>query len=208
MSVEVTTIVTGPFVENAYVAHDPQTLDAVIVDPGDDPGRILRTVEQLGAKPRAVLLTHAHIDHASAAGRILEKHPVPLLCHRDEQYWLDRLEGQARMFGVHATAVPAPTRYVEDGDELVFGSLKFKVLHTPGHTAGGVCYFIERVLFAGDTLFEGSIGRTDLPGGSYDAIIESIERKILPLGDDVTVYSGHGPETTVGRERRSNPFLR
>jgi len=207
MSVEVTTIVTGPFVENAFVVHDSETLDAVIVDPGDDPGRIVRTIEQLGVRPHAVLLTHAHIDHAGAVGAILEKFPVPLLCHREEQYWLDRVESQARMFGVRATKMPKPDRYVEDGEELRFGSLLLRVIHTPGHTAGGVSYLIGKALFAGDTLFAGSIGRTDLPGGSYEGIIASIERKILPLGDDVVVYSGHGPETTVAREKRSNPFL-
>ncbi len=208
MSVEVTTIVTGPFVENSYVAHDPQSLDAVIIDPGADPGRIIRTIEQLGAKPLAVLLTHAHIDHAGAVGRILERFAVPFLCHEEEQEWLDGIQAQARMFGVRAEPTPKPTRYVKDGEELVFGTLKLKVIHTPGHTAGGVSYLIERFLFAGDTLFEGSIGRTDLPGGSYDQIIDSILNRIVPLGDDIVVYSGHGPETNVGREKRHNPFLR
>jgi glyoxylase-like metal-dependent hydrolase (beta-lactamase superfamily II) len=208
MSIEVHTVVTGPFVENAFVVHDTATHDAVIIDPGDDPGRILRTAEQLGAKVHAVLLTHGHIDHAGAVGRILEKLKVPFLVHKEEQYWLDGLEEQARMFGVRAGAVPQPTGYLEDGQELTFGSLRFKVIHTPGHTAGGVSYVIGKIVFAGDTLFAGSIGRTDLPGGSFDQIIASIEQRLLPLGDDVDVYCGHGPETTLGRERRSNPFLR
>ncbi|MBI5490358.1 MAG: MBL fold metallo-hydrolase [Deltaproteobacteria bacterium] len=207
MTIEVTPVVTGPFVENAYVVHDPKTLDAVIIDPGDDPGRIARTVEQLGAKPLAVLLTHGHIDHVGAVGRVLEKFEVPLLCHEADQPWLDGIEKQARMFGLQVDKVPQPTRYVTDGEELTFGSLVFKVIHTPGHSAGGVCYLIGRTLFAGDSIFEGSIGRTDFPDGSYDQLIESIETRILPLGDDVTIYSGHGPETTVGRERRANPFL-
>jgi glyoxylase-like metal-dependent hydrolase (beta-lactamase superfamily II) len=207
MTVEVTTIVTGPFVENAFVVHDPATHDAVIIDPGDDPGRIIRTVEQLEARPLAVLLTHAHIDHAGAVAPVLERFPVPLVCHREEEYWLERLEGQARMFGVRSAKTAKPTRFVADGDELVFGSLGFRVLHTPGHTAGGVSYVIGKAVFAGDTLFAGSIGRTDLPGGSYDEIIASIVEKLVPLGDDVVVYSGHGPETTIGRERRTNPFL-
>jgi len=208
MSLEVHTVVTGPFVENAFVVHDPETLDAAILDPGDDPGRILRTVEQLGVQVRAVLLTHAHIDHAGAVGRILEKHPVPFLVHKEEQFWLDGLEEQARMFGLRAGAVPKPTGYLEDGQELVFGSLRFRVIHTPGHTAGSVSFLVDRILFVGDTLFAGSIGRTDLPGGSYEQILESIEKRLLPLGDDVVVYCGHGPETTLGRERRTNPFLR
>lgn len=208
MSMEVATVVTGPFVENSYVAYDTDTRDAVIIDPGDDPGRILRTVDQLGVEPKAVLLTHAHIDHAGAVGAILGKHAVPFVCHRDEQQWLDGMEGQAMMFGVRSSPPPKPTRYVEDGEKIRFGSLEFEVLHSPGHTSGGVCYLIGKVLFSGDTLFAGSIGRTDLPGGSYEGIIESIEKKILTLADDVVVYSGHGPMTTVGRERRSNPFLR
>ncbi|NMC72669.1 MAG: MBL fold metallo-hydrolase [Myxococcales bacterium] len=208
MSIEVNTVVTGPFVENTFVVHDTETLDAVIIDPGDDPGRILRTVEQLGVKVHAVLLTHAHIDHAGAVGRILEKLKVPFLVHKEEQFWLDGLEEQARMFGVRAGAAPKPTGYLEDGQELTFGSLRFRVIHTPGHTAGGVSFLIDKILFAGDTLFAGSIGRTDLPGGSYEQILESIEKRLLPLGDDVAVYCGHGPETTLGRERRSNPFLR
>jgi hydroxyacylglutathione hydrolase len=208
MSIEVTLVVTGPFVENSYVVHDPQTLDAVIIDPGDDPGRIVRTVEQLGAKPLAVLLTHGHIDHVGAVARILEKFPVPLVCHEADQHWLDGVEAQGRMFGLRTSAVPRPTRYVRDGETLTFGSLTFQVLHTPGHSAGGVCYLSGKTLFAGDTLFEGSIGRSDFPDGSHEQLIESIVERILPLGDDVTVYSGHGPETTVGRERRTNPFLR
>jgi len=208
MNLEVNTVVTGPFVENAFIVHDTETLDAAIIDPGDDPGRILRTVEQLGVKVHAVLLTHAHIDHAGAVGRILEQLPVPFLVHREEQFWLDGLEEQARMFGIRAGTVPKPTGYLEDGQELTFGSLRFRVIHTPGHTAGGICFLIDKILFAGDTLFAGSIGRTDLPGGSYEQIIDSIEKRLLPLGDDVAVYCGHGPETTLGRERRTNPFLR
>ena len=207
MSIEVTTVVTGPFVENSYVVHDPQTKDAVILDPGDDPGRILRTVEQLGAKPLAILLTHGHIDHVGAVGRLLEKLDVPLLCHEGDQRWLDGAEKQGRMFGVQVDKVPKPTRYVTDDEELTFGSLTFKVIHTPGHSAGGVCYLIGKILFAGDTIFQGSVGRSDFPDGSHDQLITSIETRILPLGDDVTLYCGHGPETTVGRERRSNPFL-
>jgi hydroxyacylglutathione hydrolase len=207
MSIEVTPVVTGPFVENSYVVHDPQTKDAVIIDPGDDPGRIVRTVEQLGAKPVAVLLTHGHIDHVGAVARILEKFPVPLLCHEGDQHWLDGLEEQGRMFGLRTGKVPKPTRYVVDGEELKLGSLSFKVIHTPGHSAGGVCYLIGKTLFAGDTLFEGSIGRSDFPDGSHEQLLESIQQRILPLGDDVAVFSGHGPETTVGRERRFNPFL-
>ena len=208
MPIEVTTVVTGPFVENCFVAHDPETLDAVIIDPGDNAGRILRTVEQLGAKPLAVLLTHAHVDHAGAAGEILEKHAIPFLVHEEDQEWLDQLPAQARMFGVRAKPAPKPTGYFKDGETLTFGSIALKVIHTPGHTAGGVCFHAGKVLFAGDTLFAGSIGRTDLPGGDYDRIISSIVDRILPLGDDVVVYTGHGPETTVGIERRTNPFLR
>ena len=207
MSIEVTPVVTGPFVENSYVVHDPRTKDAVIIDPGDDPGRIVRTVEQLGAKPLAILLTHGHIDHVAAVSRVLEKFDVPLLCHEADLPWLEGMEEQGRMFGLRVGKGPKPTRYVKDGDKLTFGSLEFEVIHTPGHSAGGVCYLIGKTLFAGDTVFEGSIGRTDFPDGSYEQLIESIQQRILPLGDDVAIFSGHGPETSVGRERRSNPFL-
>jgi len=179
-----------------------------VIDPGGDLDQILAAAREENVRIEKILLTHAHIDHAGAVGKILERFPVPFLCHEQEQEWLDGMQAQARMFGVRAEPTPKPTRYVKDGEQLAFGTLKFKVLHTPGHTAGGVCYLIDRVLFAGDTLFEGSIGRTDLPGGSYDQIIDSILNRIVPLGDDVVVYSGHGPETNVAREKRHNPFLR
>ena len=207
MSIEVTLVVTGPFAENSYVVHDTETRDAVIIDPGDDPGRILRTVEQAGARPLAVLLTHGHNDHVGAVARILETFDVPLLCHEGDQPWLDGVEKQGRMFGLRVGKVPKPTRYVTDNEELTFGSLQLKVIHTPGHSAGGVCYLLGRILFAGDTIFQGSVGRSDFPDGSHDQLIESIETRILPLGDDVAIYSGHGPETTVAREKRTNPFL-
>jgi glyoxylase-like metal-dependent hydrolase (beta-lactamase superfamily II) len=207
MTVEITEIVTGAFVENAYLVHDTATGDAVIVDPGDNPGRIVRTVEQAGAKPKAVLLTHAHIDHAGAAAEIQEHFDVPLYCHAADEAMLDRLGAQARMFGIGGVRKPRVDHHVEDGQILAFGSLELKVLHTPGHTPGGVCYLVGDRLLAGDTLFAGSIGRTDLPGGSYEQIIDSIRDKILGLDDSVRVYTGHGPETTVGRERRTNPFL-
>jgi hydroxyacylglutathione hydrolase len=210
MSLKIEVIANGPFVENAFVLWDEATKDAVIVDPGDEPDRIAGAARVLALTVTEIVCTHAHIDHAGAVMEVKRRvGSPPFALHRDEEPLLRHLAPQARMFGLGSVETPTVDRWLQEGDVVTVGTYKGRVIHTPGHTPGGCCLFFEteRVLLAGDTLFQGSIGRTDLPGGSFDQIIASIKDKLLPLGDDVVVYCGHGPKTNLGVERRYNPFV-
>jgi glyoxylase-like metal-dependent hydrolase (beta-lactamase superfamily II) len=199
----------GPLQENSYVVGDPETRDAAIVDPGDEPEAIEALVAARGLVPRFVINTHAHIDHAGAVAALKARYGIPFFLHPGDRRWLEGLATQAAMFGLATPPVPDVDRWLADGDELSVGSRAFRVIHTPGHTPGGCSLFFaaDRVLFTGDTLFAGSVGRTDLPGGSWDELEASIREKLFPLGDDVVFHSGHGPASTLGDERRANPFV-
>ncbi len=199
----------GPLQENSYVVGDPETRDAAIVDPGDEPEAIEALVQAHGLVPRFVINTHAHIDHAGAVAALKAKFGIPFFLHPGERMWLEGLPTQAEMFGLPTPPVPTVDRWLADGDELALGSRKLRVIHTPGHTPGGVSLFFpeDRVLLTGDTLFAGSVGRTDFPGGSWEELEAAIVGKLFPLGDDVVFHSGHGPASILGDERRSNPFV-
>jgi glyoxylase-like metal-dependent hydrolase (beta-lactamase superfamily II) len=211
MTLRIETITNGPFVENAFVLWDEGSKKAVIVDPGDEPARIAGTPRFLGLEVTEIVCTHAHIDHAGAVAEVKRLTGAPFAIHRGEELVLAHLSSQAALFGLDAElTTPEVDRWLAESDAIEVGAHSARVIHTPGHTPGGCCFFFEadRVLLAGDTLFQGSIGRTDLPGGSYEEIIASIKDKLLPLGDDVNVYCGHGPRTNLGLEKRYNPFLR
>jgi hydroxyacylglutathione hydrolase len=199
----------GPFQENSYVVGDPDTGDAALVDPGDEPETLAALVAARGLTPRFVVNTHAHLDHVGAAAALKARYGIPFFLHPGDRIWLDGLALQARMFGLDTPEKPGVDRWLVEGEEIALGHRKFRVIHTPGHTPGGVCLFFEtdRVLFTGDTLFAGSVGRTDFPGGSWDDLATAIRTKLFPLGDDVVFHSGHGPASTLGDERRSNPFV-
>jgi len=210
MSLKIEVIPNGPFVENAFVLWDDATKKAVIIDPGDEPDRIAGAARVLALEVTEIVCTHAHIDHAGAVAELKRRLDVPVAMHKAEAPVLEHLAPQARMFGLADVETPEVDRWLEEGDVIEVGERKGEVIHTPGHTPGGCCIFFkeDRVLIAGDTIFQGSIGRTDFPGGSFEEIIASIKEKILPLGDDVVVYTGHGPKTTIGMERQYNPFVR
>ena len=210
MALKVEVITNGPFVENALILWDEETREAVIVDPGDEPERISGAARVLALTVKEILCTHAHIDHVGAVAPLKDLLEVPFALHRAEEPVLKSMGPQARMFGLSSSDVPTVDRWLEEGDEVQVGTIRGRVIHTPGHTPGGCCFFFpsEKVLVAGDTLFQGSIGRTDLPGGSFEQINRSIKEKLYVLGDDVVVYCGHGPRTTIGMERRHNPFVR
>lgn len=199
-------IVVGPFQENAYLVQGPDGR-GFLVDPGDEPDRILAAVERAGARPTAVLLTHAHLDHVGALDAVRSALGIPALLHPAARPTFDAVEAQARMFGL-AMAQPAPP----DGDLLPgaieVGGLSVNVRHTPGHADGHVSLVLTGAVLAGDALFQGSIGRTDLPGGNLEVLLAGIRRELLSLPPDTVVLPGHGPETTVGAELRTNPFLR
>lgn len=201
--------VVGPFRQNSYVLGDPATGEAVLVDPGDEPDRIEALLERHGLTPKYVLNTHAHLDHVGAVHHFQRRHGLPFYLHPGDREWLENLPLQGRMFGVEVGPVPRVDRWIADGDRFPLGSRTIEVIHTPGHTPGGCCLYLpeDRALITGDTLFAGSVGRTDFPGGSWEELERSIRTRLFPLGDDVVFYSGHGPASTLGRERADNPFV-
>jgi hydroxyacylglutathione hydrolase len=203
----------GPFFKNGFVVGCEETRDAVLIDPGDEVASLLAFAERQTLTIRHILLTHAHVDHVTgvaAARRVLN---VPIHLHKDDLFLYERAVDMGAMFGLKVDPPPPIDRFYEPAQVIPFGTYEARVHHTPGHCPGGVCLQIGKAntsgkeLFVGDTLFAGSIGRTDLPGGDYDTLIASIRNVLFPLGDDAIVHSGHGPDTTIGRERRTNPFL-
>jgi glyoxylase-like metal-dependent hydrolase (beta-lactamase superfamily II) len=208
-----------PFAQNCAILVDNATNKAAVIDPGGDVARIEAAIGETGATVEKILLTHGHIDHAGGAAELAEKLRVPIEGpHKGDEFLLANLAAQGRTFGINARAV-TPDRYLEEGQTVKIGDLTFDVLHCPGHTPGSVCYVWHRAADAtppgkiggfaivGDVLFQGSVGRTDLPFGSHAQLIDAIKTKLLPLGDDVAFLSGHGPMSTIGAERLNNPFI-
>jgi len=199
-----------PFQQNCSVLVCEQTLRAAVVDPGGDLDRIDAALGAQGASVEKVLLTHGHIDHCGQAGTFAQRHGVPIEGpHEEDRFWIAQLGEQGRQFGMRGAAAFEPDRWLVDGDTVQFGRQTLEVLHAPGHTPGHVIFFhpTARLAIVGDVLFQGSIGRTDFPRGDHATLIGSITRKLWPLGDDVTFVPGHGPISTFGDERASNPFV-
>jgi hydroxyacylglutathione hydrolase len=200
-------LLVGPLQSNCFIIGDELTGEAAVIDPGGDGTLIL---DELGKKPWktvAILITHAHFDHTAAADEVVKGTGAPLMVPRLDAPMLDQAASQARMYGLEVRNSPPPDRLLDDGDTVNVGKEVITMLSTPGHSQGGATFTTSIGVFPGDTLFAGSIGRTDLPGGDYATLINSIKEKILSLPDDTPVYPGHGPATTVGRERQLNPFL-
>lgn len=193
--------------ENCYILGDEKTGKAAVIDPGDEPERIVEKLNRKRLNCEYILLTHAHVDHVSGIKGVVEATGAKVLIHKGDAFMLKSAPVQALAFGMKPFMPPKIEKYIEDGDIIEIGNLKVKVLHTPGHSSGGVCFLVENCIFVGDTIFQGSIGRTDLPGGDYNELIASVEAKIFTLPDDTVIYPGHGPETTVGYEKKYNPFF-
>jgi len=200
-------LVVGPLQVNCYIVHDEKTKEAIVIDPGDDGREILDLIREKGLKVRYIVNTHAHFDHVGANKLLKDATGAELLIHEADSGLLSTTANHARMFGMTAPSSPKADRYVKHGDVLTVGALTLTVLHTPGHSAGGISLAGDGVVFTGDALFAGSIGRTDLPGGDLMTLITSIKTYLMSLPDDTVVLSGHGPQSTIGDERRENPFL-
>jgi glyoxylase-like metal-dependent hydrolase (beta-lactamase superfamily II) len=200
--------VVGPFAMNAYVAACSETGEALLVDPGAEIPRLLALVER-GWRVGRIFLTHGHIDHVAGAAQAHAATGAPVTIHAADAPWLASLPRQAEMFGLDMAAPLRVDAYHADGDVVRLGRLEATVLHTPGHCPGSTCLWFpaEKVVFTGDTLFLGSVGRTDLPGGDFEALARSITGKLFTLGDEVRFLPGHGPGGTIGEERRENPFV-
>jgi len=209
MSLQYKIISVTPFAQNCTVLWCDETRSAAIVDPGGEVARIVEVVEKMGLRAEKILVTHGHIDHAGGVGELAERLSLPIEGpHRADAFWIEGLEQQSTLFGFPRVRCFTPTRWLEHGDQVHVGEVVLDVLHCPGHTPGHVAFFaaVERLALVGDVLFKGSIGRTDLPQGDYEALISSIHHRLWPLGDDVTFIPGHGAMSTLGEERRSNPF--
>ncbi len=207
---EIVTLVLGPVETNTYIVADPSSREAVVIDPAWEGEKIARRASQRGWTIRQLWLTHAHFDHlAGAAGIVKQITPAPPVALHPQDFPLWSLNGGAALFGMQVDPGPRPSIKLEAGQVLQIGSLQFEVRHAPGHTPGHVVFYspAEQVVFCGDVIFAGSVGRTDLPGGDYHQLLESIRTQILSLPDETRLLSGHGPASTVGQEKCSNPFL-
>lgn len=210
MTIQCTIVPVTPYQQNCSVIQCQATKKAAIVDPGGDVDRILEAVAKMGATVEKIILTHAHMDHCAAADVLRQQLSVAIEGpHEDDNFWLEKLPEWCKMSGFpHADAF-SPDRWLHDGDTVTVGEQTLQVYHCPGHTPGHVVFLYQpqQVAWVGDVLFQGSIGRTDFPKGNHDDLVSSIRAKLFPLGDDITFIPGHGPTSTFGQERRTNPFV-
>ena len=202
-------LTVGPFQENCYIVGDESTGVGALFDPGDEAARIALAVEQTNLEIGQIVITHAHIDHVGAVAPLVDEYACPVLMHAEAEPMLRQLPSQALMMGLRFGKVPAVDGYIEDEEVVMVGGLAFRALYTPGHAPGHLAFYREEegLVISGDALFAGSVGRVDLPGGSMEVLMRSINERLLTLPDETVVLSGHGPETTIGEERRHNPFL-
>jgi glyoxylase-like metal-dependent hydrolase (beta-lactamase superfamily II) len=196
----------GPLQTNCFIVGCEDTKQAVVIDPGDEGDKILMTLAQQALTVKMIINTHGHFDHIGANRRLKEVTGAALVIHHEDVPMLSQSSASALAWGIRADDSPAPDREVEEGDRIDFGAISLSVIHTPGHTRGGISLYGQGSVFVGDTLFSGSIGRTDFPGGDFDTLISSIQQKLFVLPDDTKVYPGHMGPTTIGTEKRNNPF--
>lgn len=205
----VRSLAVGPFEMNCWIVGDPVSREGLIIDPGDEIDDLLAIVAEEKLRLKWILNTHAHIDHVAGVAEFKQRTGLPFHLHPEDGFWLPLLPKQAAQFGLRVPKVPQVDAALHEGDRFQIGTIEARVIHVPGHSPGHVCFHFpsERQLFCGDVLFAGSIGRTDLPGGDHDLLLAGIRAKLFPLGDDVQVHPGHGPDTTIGEERRHNPYV-
>ncbi len=202
-----TRLVVGPLQVNCFILADEKTKDAVVIDPGDDAADILKVIREKGLKVRYIVNTHGHFDHIGANKAVKDATGAEILIHEADAPVLASAPRQSAMFGMDPVSSPPADRYVKQGDVISAGEVSLKVLETPGHTPGGISLLEQGIVFTGDALFAGSIGRTDFPGGDLLTLLRGIKTNLMTLPDDTRVFSGHGPASTIGEERQENPFL-
>jgi len=205
--VAIQTFVVGPLQSNSYLVVDERSRQAAVIDPGMESESVLEAVRREGLRVESVIITHGHFDHVFSSAAFKAETGAQVIMHPDDVPLLLEMPETARFFGFKAPPPPQPDRLVREGDVIKVGELALRVLETPGHTPGGISLCLDNAVFVGDTLFAGSVGRTDLRGGSLDALLRSIRTRLLTLPDWTVVYPGHGPATSIGAERRDNPFL-
>ena len=197
-----------PFFKNGYLLSCQQTRQGIYIDPGDEAPLLLPKVQEHDIELTAIVNTHAHIDHISGVGLVKEKWDIPIYLHPEDEPLYHNLPTQAQRFGLDYPPAPPLDHPLREGEDLQVGNLTLKVYHTPGHSPGSVCLEVENHVFCGDVIFAGSIGRTDLWGGSLEILMDSIHKTVIPMGEEKILHPGHGPDTTIGHELRTNPFLR
>jgi glyoxylase-like metal-dependent hydrolase (beta-lactamase superfamily II) len=201
------TLAVGPIMANCFVLGCEKSKEATVIDPGDETDRILMSLAESSLTLKFILNTHGHFDHVGGNKKLKESTGADILIHPLDVPMLEHLPGAASAWGLKVDESPPPDKTVDDGDVITFGEIELTVIHTPGHSPGGISFHSNGYVFVGDTLFAGSIGRTDFPGGDFQTLKDSIQKKLFRLDDDVRVFTGHGPETTIGNEKRYNPFV-
>lgn len=200
-------LTVGSFASNNYLVKCEETKDAVLIDASGDYKSITQQVKESNANLKYILYTHAHLDHIAGDRDLKKNIQLKTFLHKDDKFLVEKFREQLMMFSFPEMENPVIDEYIEDGKEIAVGNLKFKTIHTPGHSPGSVCYLVDNTLFSGDTLFSESVGRTDLPGGSYEELQDSVVNKLFTLDEKIKVYPGHGESTTIGHERQNNPFF-
>jgi hydroxyacylglutathione hydrolase len=210
MNITVKTVPVTPFQQNCSIVMCNKSNEAAIVDPGGDVDLILNAAKEMSANIKKIILTHGHLDHVGGVKRLSNMLSLPIIGpHKDDAFWIDKLLEQGEMFGFKDVEKFTPSHWLSDGDHIQIGNVSFLVIHTPGHTPGHVVFYSEenKLIFVGDVLFKGSIGRTDFPKSNHQQLIDSIKNKVFPLGRDIVFISGHGATSTLGQEMDTNPFV-
>ena len=205
---QVKPLIVGPLFSNCYIVWDEDKKEGAVIDPGEDANNILKVINELGIKIKYILATHGHFDHVGGVAKLRKELSVEFLAHKGDFFFIEDGKNAAGRWGFDIEQPPKPDRFIEDGDIIQVGNFKLEVLHTPGHSPGGVSFLNDNMVFAGDTLFQGSIGRTDFRKGSFEDLSNSIKTRLYTLPDNTIVYTGHGPITTIGDEKKYNAFVR